>query len=327
MSFLSIELRSKRLAKIYPLIKISLRYQQSSFFICFCSIIYQQSSFFGCFCSIIYQDTSYFIYQLSSFFGVFCSIIYQQSSFFSFLSFYVAVRPFCSICWRLCFLSCCLPTCYTCYLTRSLRRRRRKIHRPHIKADTDSNPSNGIAKPFNDDLNQTMLRTVSNTRKRRTTQAPANDAEQASDENVIKLNVIILNSATGRSLQMNLYGSDVTDGPDSRPVSSRVVLRRHTSLQAPQAQQQQQVSFSPVLTAVRESFEGSSGDVSGNVPPISRSTSVTQEERNSATRRWSQLGAFGTTVARLSRALKKAKEDEITVIDEEEIVTLRKELG
>ena len=88
---------------------------------------------------------------------------------------------------------------------------------------------------------------------------------------------------------------------------------------------QQQVTFSPVLTAVRESFEETSG---GNGPPITltRASSVTHEQRNSATRRWSQLGALGSTVARLSRALKKTKEDEIDEIDEEE-VTLRKELG
>jgi hypothetical protein len=170
-----------------------------------------------------------------------------------------------------------------------------------------------------------MHRTVSNTRKSRETRTSNNEAEQDSEkqqQNVIKVNVIILNSVTGRSLQLHLYGSDEADGVETRRVSSQVILRRHTSLQPTLTQQQ--VSFSPVLTAVRESFE----ETSGNIPQISltRACSVTQEARNSATRRWSQLGALGSTVARLSLALKKTKEDEIDEIQEEE-VTLRKESG
>lgn len=34
--------------------------------------------------------------------------------------------PWSTICWRLGFLSTCLPLCYCCYITRTLRRTRRK---------------------------------------------------------------------------------------------------------------------------------------------------------------------------------------------------------
>ncbi len=219
------------------------------------------------------------------------------------------VRPLSGICWRLAFISCCLPACYTCYLTRSVRRRKRKVVHPDYTFDSCSSESeNGISKPFEDDLNQTMSRTVSNSKCRyRTTPAFVNEAEQPdvkSDcskdlQNVIQVNVIILQSTTSRLLQRHLYGTDQTDGGvNLRPSSYQSVTLRKKAVSYQHLKSQQ--DFSAVLKAVEEGNE----ENSSNVPEISltRASSTVEApsivKRPSVMRRWSQLGSFGSTVAR-----------------------------
>ena len=231
------------------------------------------------------------------------------------------VRPLSAICWRLTFISCCLPACYTCYLTRSIRRRRRQVVHPDYTFDSCSSQSeNGIAKPFEDDLNRTMSRTVSNSRcRQRTTPVFVNGAEQPdvkSDcskdlQNVIQVNVIILQSNTSRSLQRHLYGSDQTDGGVSlRPTSSQMATLRKKVVSYQHLKSQQ--DFSAGLKVVEEGNE----DNSNTVPKISltRASSTSEApsivKRPSVMRRWSQIGSFGSTVARLSKGLKKTEEEE-----------------
>ena len=232
------------------------------------------------------------------------------------------VRPLSGICWRLAFISCCLPACYTCYLTRSIRRRKRQVVHPDYTFESCSSQSeNGIAKPFEDDLNQTMSRTVSNSKCRfRTMPAFDNGAEQPdikSDcskdlQNVIQVNVIILQSTTSRSLQRHLYGIDQTDGGVSlRPVSSQLTTLRKKAVSYQQLKPQQ--DFSAGLKVVEEGNEDNSSTV---VPEISltRASSTSEApsivKRPSVMRRWSQLGSFGSTVAKFSKGLKKTEEEE-----------------
>ena len=250
------------------------------------------------------------------------------------------VRPLDGIFWRLCFLCSCLPSCYPCYLTRTLRRRRRRHDKVLDLSDVDCyRPTdNGVAKPLSNDLNQTIHRTVSNTKNRCKDSGNNNnnnnnealpdvdvvvgveDGPKPKPEpvNVIQVNVIILQSATSLCLQKHLYGStDETDGPTSsdqdnsnqvtsnqsnsdQAPTNRVTLRRKkVSIQRPPA-----LSYLSSLSVVREEAEADKVSQS-----LAESQGAVGGKRPSIIRRWSQLGAFGSTVARLSKGRRKAKDD------------------
>ena len=178
------------------------------------------------------------------------------------------MRPVRDICWRLLFLSCCLPCCYPCYLTRTLRHRRRRVFRRQhmVPPELDT----GIEKPLDDEINRTIHRTISTTKSRFCYPPPPvpcdnNNTDDNSDtkqqqqqqqQSVIQVNVIILQSATSVALERHLYGDE--DAKVIRPKQS----------------------------------------VSIQTPP----------RHSNVLRRWSQLGSFGSSVARMSRRLKRTKE-------------------
>jgi hypothetical protein len=235
---------------------------------------------------------------------------------------------------------------------------------------------NVVANPLDSDLNQTINRTVANTKQRCGASGDNNNeaepvdvetvvgVEKPEKPNVIQVNVIILQSATSRCLQEHLYGSDVTDGrpsssnqdnsnhaTSSHATSSHAPSTHVTSVQVlssqapsePVALRRKKVSIQKApttpsyltnLSVVREESEierapeprnGSGKEVGGGVG-----------KRPSMIRRWSQLGAFGSTVAKLSKGRKSsAKVDEEVENDDDESnkdngcegVPLRRESG
>ena len=225
---------------------------------------------------------------------------------------------------------------------------------------------NVVANPLDSDLNQTINRTVANTKQRCGASGDNNNEAEPVDvetvvgvdkpekPNVIQVNVIILQSATSRCLQEHLYGSDVTDGRlsssnqdnSSHAPSTHVTSVQVLSSQAPSdpvALRRKKVSIQKApttpsyltnLSVVREESEierapeprnGSGKEVGGG-----------GGKRPSMIRRWSQLGAFGSTVAKLSKGRKSsAKVDEEVENDDDESnkdngcegVPLRRESG
>ena len=95
--------------------------------------------------------------------------------------------------WRLCFITTCLPLCYPCYLTRSIRRRRK-----HMTHYLNSEP---LKDKFNNQLNETIQRQLtkkSNTSTKATTL----------NLNVINVNVIIMHSPASNILHQYLRTSN-----------------------------------------------------------------------------------------------------------------------
>ena len=181
----------------------------------------------------------------------------------------------------------CLPVCYSCYLTRSLRRRRHDVLREVLAPTLES----GVEKA--------LFQTVSATKCRQV----AGDAG-SKPANEIEVNVIILHSATSQILQKHLYGDavDSTDG-HSNPQQSVPLLRRSASTQ-------------PNLEVVLED-----GDVDDVGVQLRRGVTLhPSSARPSVTRRWSQIGAFGSTVARLSRRKKQSAPGKVVEEKESEDV-------
>ena len=102
------------------------------------------------------------------------------------------MRPIADVVWRLIFYVTCLPLCYPCYLTRTLRKRTndelREVHPPTI--------DNGVRKA----LFQTVASTKSHKQK---------------DE--IEVNVIFLKSMTSETLERVFYGGQKEELPSSYP--------------------------------------------------------------------------------------------------------------
>ena len=223
------------------------------------------------------------------------------------------MRPVRDICWRLLFLSCCLPCCYPCYLTRTLRHRRRRVFRRQhmVPPELDT----GIEKPLDDEINRTIHRTISTTKSRFCYPPPPvpcdnNNTDDNSDtkqqqqqqqQSVIQVNVIILQSATSVALERHLYGdedvkeTDENDGPAAAAATkSSPVVSRHPK-----------VSTQPNLNAVKETVEDDDAKV---IRPKQSVSIQTPPRHSNVLRRWSQLGSFGSSVARMSRRLKRTKE-------------------
>lgn len=92
-------------------------------------------------------------------------------------------RNFKRFVWRLCFLFTCLPMCYPCYVTRSIRRRRKQ--RPKYW-QTDVNDT--------EDLNRTILhRQVTMKEVSKNDATNMNDNQEESTPPVIKIPVININ--------------------------------------------------------------------------------------------------------------------------------------
>jgi len=103
--------------------------------------------------------------------------------------------------WRLCFLVTCLPLCYPCYMSRSVRRRRK--HRVRYLHENEPLKAGGGDK-FNNQLNQTIQRQL--------TKKSANNT--TFNLNVINVNVIIMHSPASNILHQYLRTSigDSLDG-------------------------------------------------------------------------------------------------------------------
>ena len=210
------------------------------------------------------------------------------------------VRPVADILWRLFFYATCLPVCYPCYLTRTLRKRTNdELREVHVLT-----LENGVDK--------VLFQTVATTKTKNQVGDPSS---KQTDE--IEVNVIILKSATGRTLQRHLYGDDgdQVDGPPSNQPLWLPPLRRS-------------VSMEPELEVIHEGNEGAEVQA----VQLRRGTSDQPlPSRPSIQRRWSHAGAAHRERARLSRRKKDSNpaETEDFVEDEDEKdsdekVTLRK---
>ena len=115
--------------------------------------------------------------------------------------------------WRLCFLFTCLPLCYPCYLTRSLRRRRKQRLR-YLK------PESAI-KQFSNELNVTLQRQLTKKSFVNANFPPLN---------VINVNVIVMHTSASNTLHQYLRTSN---GPSSLPVSPVINKIPFSSLRTP----------------------------------------------------------------------------------------------
>ena len=94
--------------------------------------------------------------------------------------------------WRLCFLVTCLPMCYPCYMSRTIRRRRK--HR--LRYSRENEPLK--VEKFNNQLNETIKRQL--TKK--------SDNNTTFNLNVINVNVIIMHSPASNILHQYLRTSN-----------------------------------------------------------------------------------------------------------------------
>jgi hypothetical protein len=148
----------------------------------------------------------------------------------------------------------------------------------------------GVEKALDDDLNKTIFRTVSNTKSRCRLRGAESGGETESEQKqeVIQFNVIILQSATSLTLERHLYG----DEDDAAGVTRGTLRCRKVSTQ-------------PNYKTVGED------ETDAAQRRLKHSVSVqSSKPRPSVSRRWSQLGTFGSTMARFSRGLAKTKEEE-----------------
>ena len=173
------------------------------------------------------------------------------------------------ILWRMLFYITCLPLCYSCYLSRSIRRKKHEVLRETLAPTLES----GVEKA--------LFQHVSSTKCHK---PPVGD-ESTKPHNEIEVNVIILQSATSRVLQRHLY--------EDTKESTR-------KLSIPQPLLRRSASTQPNLEVVVEDVDGNDGS-----SQLRRGVTVhPSASRPIATRRWSQIGTLGSTVARLSRRKK-----------------------
>ncbi len=104
--------------------------------------------------------------------------------------------------WRICFITVCLPMCYPCYLTRTIRRRKKTSDYMYLEHELMSGQYRG------NKLNETMQRQV--TLHRNKTKNSDDDEENATEgpdnSKVINVNVIVIHSQAGRILHKYLKG-------------------------------------------------------------------------------------------------------------------------
>ena len=112
--------------------------------------------------------------------------------------------------WRLCFIFTCLPLCYPCYLTRSLRRRRKHRMR-YLKPE-------GAIKQFSNELNCTIQRQL--TKKSVKPNFPP--------LNVINVNVIIMHTSASNTLHQYLRTSNGPSSLPVRPLINKNSIQFHT---------------------------------------------------------------------------------------------------
>ena len=73
------------------------------------------------------------------------------------------------ICWRACFVSLCLPTCYPCYLCRTVRRSRRQGDILRREELLKHHKNEKLLKSTNDSLNRTLFTQISEVKHRNKT--------------------------------------------------------------------------------------------------------------------------------------------------------------
>merc|ERR1719361_3132821 len=73
------------------------------------------------------------------------------------------------ICWRACFVSICLPTCYPCYICRTVRRRRRQGDVQKREELLTRNKNKRLVEGFDNCMNRTLLSQVSEVKNRNKT--------------------------------------------------------------------------------------------------------------------------------------------------------------
>ncbi len=98
--------------------------------------------------------------------------------------------------WRFCFLVTCLPLCYPCYLSRSLRRRQKQ--RPKYWAS-------------NEQVNETSPQDRNNTILHRQVTMRDQHQDESAEPSVITINVILLRSPASRILHRYLKSEDAVD--------------------------------------------------------------------------------------------------------------------
>ncbi len=111
--------------------------------------------------------------------------------------------------WRICFITLCLPLCYPCYLSRTIRRRKKTSDYMYLDKEL-------FVGQFKDKLNETMQRQVPLNRKK--TAKNSDDDEEAAgagdggaqdNSKVINVNVIVIHSKSSQLLHRYLNSDNL----------------------------------------------------------------------------------------------------------------------